>query len=32
MASGVPEDKARAMEKEADGRFDALMQACGLTK
>jgi hypothetical protein len=30
MSSGVPEEKAQAMEKEAEGRFDALMQACGL--
>jgi hypothetical protein len=30
MASGVPQEKAAAMEKGAEQRFDALMQACGL--
>ena len=32
MSSGVPQEKAEAMEKEAEGRFDSLMQACGLKK
>lgn len=30
MNSGVPQERAAAMEKEAEPRFDALMQACGL--
>jgi hypothetical protein len=30
LNSGVPEEKAQAMEKEAEARFDTLMQACGL--
>lgn len=32
MSSGVPQDKATALEKEAETRFDGLMQACGLGK
>ena len=32
MSSGVPQEKATAMEKEAEQRFDSLMQACGLNK
>jgi hypothetical protein len=30
--SGVPQEKAEAMEKEAEQRFEALMQACGLNQ
>ncbi|KAB2941042.1 MAG: hypothetical protein K8F92_14955 [Hyphomicrobium sp.] len=30
MDSGVPQEKADAMEKESEQRFDALMRACGL--
>jgi hypothetical protein len=32
MSSGVPEEKAAAMEKESEQRFDTLMQACGLNQ